>query len=457
MAEKAPGGCWELRVEHQPHWVLHNQVRKLGYMNIWVVNHYAIPPTEPGGTRHFALAKQLTRLGHQVTIIAANFNHATRTHIDWTNRHATTGVQCEGVQFLFLPVPAYRRKAVRLCNMLAFAMKVWHLGSTRLIPRPDIVIGSSLTLFAALAACRVAERFRVPFVLEIRDLWPQTLIDLGMSRYHPAVLGFGMIERYLYRKADKVVTLLPQASELIAQRGAAPEDITWIPNGVDLTLFPPLIGGQNRQFTVMYAGSHGLSDALDPVLDAAAILNRRSPSKFQFRFLGDGPAKSGLQLRAGRENIENITFEAPIPKFAMASTLAGADAFIISLKRTNLYRYGISPNKLHEYMAAGRPTVVAGYAHNNPVAEAEAGLTVAPEDPNAIAEAVEKLARMSGDERRDMGVRARRYIERFNDYAKLGDDLDALLKAAVEWRGAGVPVEFSRVQCAGGVNDRASN
>lgn len=401
-------------------------------MRVWLINHYALPPSEPGGTRHYSLARELIRNGHDVTVIASTFNHATRTRIGCSHGELSTFKRFGGVPFLLLRVPAYSSNITRFWNMIVFGFEVWLGLGTRKMCKPDIVVGSSLTLFAAFAAERLARRMRVPFVLEIRDLWPQTLVDMGMHPRHPAVVGFGIIERYLYRNADKIVTLLPNAAEYLVPKGARPKDITWIPNGVDLGLMPfPHFSTIRSLFTVMYAGSHGLSDDLDSVLDAAAILDKEAPGRFCFRFVGDGPNKLELQGRVVTENIANVVFEDPVPRQDVFSRLQDADAFIITAKKTDLYRYGISPNKLHEYMAAARPTIFAGNSHNNPIAEAAAGITVAPEDSRAIAVAVEALAAMSSDERWEMGLRARRFIEEHHDFTALGRRLEQVLQSAL--------------------------
>jgi glycosyltransferase involved in cell wall biosynthesis len=401
-------------------------------VRVWLINHYALPPSEPGGARHYTLARELIRNGHEVTIIASSFNHATRTQINCTQGRLRTFKRFGVVPFLLLRVPAYRGKMARLWNMFVFAFEVWSSIGTRRMCKPDIVVGSSLTLLTAFAAERLAKRIRVPFVLEIRDLWPQTLIDMGMQPHHPAVVGFGIIERYLYRRADKIVTLLPNAAEYMVPRGARPKDINWIPNGVDMELMPfPYVPTSHDAFTVMYVGSHGLSDALDSVLDAAAILNEEAPGRFCFRFVGDGPNKRKLQQRVVTENIANVVFDDPVPRREVFSVLQTADALIITAKKTDLYRYGISPNKLHEYMAAARPTIFAGNSHNNPVVEAAAGITVAPEDSRAIAEAVETLAALSIDDRWKMGLRARQYIEEHHDFARLASRLEQVMRSAL--------------------------
>src|SRR5260370_11973281 len=305
-------------------------------MRVWLINHYALPPSEPGWTRHYALARELIRSGHDVTIIASSFNHVTGMQMNCAHEKLCTCERCGAVHCLLLRVRPYRSKMARLWNMFVFAFEVWSGLGTRRMRKPDIVIGSSLTLLAAFAAERLARRLRVPFVLEIRDLWPLTLINMGMRPLHPAVVGFGIVERYLYRNADKIITLLPNASEHIVPKGARSNDITWIPNGVDMELMPcPQVPPPHDLFVVMYAGAHGLSDALDSVLDAAAILNKEAPDCFCFRFVGDGRNKRALRQRVETENIANVVFEDLGPKRKIFSILQEADAFLVSAKKTD--------------------------------------------------------------------------------------------------------------------------
>lgn len=397
-----------------------------------MINHYALPPSEPGGTRHYALARQLNRAGHDVTVIASSFSHATRQQLSCTRGRKSCVEQVDGVRFLFLHVPEHGGNVSRLWNMFVFAFRLWLGTRTRALPEPDVIIGSSLTLFAALAAERLARRRKVPFVLEIRDLWPQTLIDMGMSSLHPAVILFGIIEKYLYRHADQIITLLPNSANHMITRGARRELISCIPNGVDMEMVPaPGPPRADGAFTVMYAGSHGLSDALDTVLDAAAILHKEAPGRFCFRFIGDGPSKDALRRRAEREHLDNVAFERPLPKLVLLSRLPEADAFILSAKRTDLYQNGISPNKLCEYMAAARPTIVAADTANNPVADADGGITLAPEDPAAMAEAIKSLAAMPIEERRQMGMRARWYVQENYSFTVLARRLEQVLESAL--------------------------
>jgi glycosyltransferase involved in cell wall biosynthesis len=181
-------------------------------------------------------------------------------------------------------------------------------------------------------------------------------------------------------------------------------------------------------FTVMYAGAHGLANGLDTVLDAARRLSDGVAAP-RFVFVGEGPLRDGLMQRAKREGIANVEFRPPVPKNCVHRTLADAHAFVLPLKRGKVFEHGISPNKLFDYMAAARPVILSVDTPNNPVAEARAGETVAPEDAEGLAAAVNRLQSMPASERRAMGARAREYVVAHHDLAALAPRLEAALSA----------------------------
>jgi len=381
-------------------------------MKILLINHYALPPSQPGGTRHHALARALQALGHQPTIVASAFDHLTRTsrlepgEAIRTERHG-------GVPFVWLRTPAYRGSggAARLWSMLAFARAV---RQHRVAERPDVIVGSSPHLFGAQAGLRLARRLGVPFVLEVRDVWPQSLVEvMGVPRWHPVVWAMARIERELYREADHIITLLPGIAPRVAERGGDPRAITWVSNGIDLSLVPPLEEAERGdRFTFMYAGSHGRTNALDVLLDAAALLRSRArPRRLDLVLLGTGPEKVRLQARARDEGLDEVRFLAPVPKLEVYRTLAQADAFWVSAQASDLWRLGISFNKLYDYMAMARPTVIGMDCPSNPIAAAGCGITVSPGDAAAMAEGMERLLAMDAPERQALGRRGRAYVE----------------------------------------------
>jgi len=399
-------------------------------MNLWIFNHYAVTPDLPGGTRHFDLGRELVRRGHKVAIFATSFHYClhreTRLQADeqWKIEDA------DGVKFVWLRTPPYQRNDWRrVWNMVVFMLRVWRLGRKlpKLMPeidRPDVVIGSSVHLLAVLAAYWVAKYHRARFIMEVRDLWPQTIIDMReLSEHHPITKLLQALERFLYRKAKRIITLLPRAGEYITAQGVNPEKVVWIPNGVDLTRFQNSgsTGKGDEGFKVMYLGAHGRANALDVLIQAAKVIQDRGYKDIRFILVGDGPEKPRLIELAQKSGLKNVGFRDPVPKTEVPKALQEADALIFNLERAKVFKYGISSNKLFDYMASGKPILFAVEAANNPVEEAHCGLTVPPRDPQALAEAVIRLYKTPQEELGAMGRQGREYVEKYHDWAILAD------------------------------------
>lgn len=409
-------------------------------MRVLMVNQYVVVPGAPGGTRHFSLARELVRRGHAVTIAATSFEHMTRTDRRLRPGESHRREEIEGVEFLWLRTPPYGGNTVaRLWNMAVFAAKVARLKAAGLVERPDVIIGSSPHPFAALAALRLAERYQIPFLLEVRDLWPQTLMDLGqMGAHHPLIMIMGWIERQLYRRSQRILSLLPGAADHMVAKGADPARVIWLPNGVDFDLVPPPAPHQNPLFTLIYAGSHGLSNQLDTLLDAATLLedDPQWQGRVRLRLVGDGPDKARLMDRAVREGLKSVSFEPPVPKERVFPLLQEADACVLTTQDSPLYRWGISPNKLYDYLAAGRPVIIGCNAPYRPVTEAGAGYTIPPANPAAMAAAIQALASATADERTAMGQLGRAYALERHSFTALGQRLEALLLDCLREHGA---------------------
>ena len=405
-------------------------------MNILIINHYAIAPDQAGGTRHFSLARALTALGHAVVITASSFDHLTRSGALAPGAAAVKTTQ-DGVVFLRLRTPAYRGNGVRrLLNMLAFARAVRTVLPSLLDPRPDVIVGSSPHPFAAQAGLRLARRLGVPFVLEIRDVWPQSLTDvMGVSPMNPIIWILERIERQLYREAAHIITLLPKVAGRVAERGGDPGRITWVPNGVDLAMVPPPAPAPERDtFTLMYAGAHGVTNALDILLDAAAMLQARAPSlpkRLSLVLVGTGPEKPRLEARALELGLRNLVFRPPVPKREIYGFLGEADAFWASSADSDLWEHGISFNKLYDYMAMARPTLIGMRCTTNPILLSGGGITVRPGSAQAMAEGVERLLGAGHDGRAAMGRKARAFVEAHFEIGKLAAGFEAALVNAL--------------------------
>jgi glycosyltransferase involved in cell wall biosynthesis len=400
---------------------------------VWLLNHYAQEPGGAGGTRHFHLAEHLKAFGWQATVIAASVDHGTgrqRLAIGETKRLDTI----KGVPFLWVNTPSYAGNGVdRVKNMLAYTFRVLLKGTTSSLPKPDVVVGSSVHPFAAVAGAWLAKRHKVPFVFEVRDLWPQTLIDMGRLKEKSFItLALRKLELWLYRRATTTIVLLPQAWKYIVPLDIPQDRVVWIPNGVDLSLFPESLAAQHSdKFTLMYFGSHGGANGLDNVLHAMRELQGLPDTEhFFLRLIGDGPLKPKLVEMAYELGLRNVSFESPVPKSQIPELAAQADAFVFNLIDAPVFRYGISSNKLFDFLAAGRPIIFSCDASNNPVAEANAGLTVPPGQPKALANAILQVAELSAEARHVMGKAGREYVEqnhRFDLLAKrLADTLDGV-------------------------------
>lgn len=320
-------------------------------------------------------------------------------------------------------------------NMLAYTWAVLKRRTTVALARPDVVIGSSVHPFAAVAGALLARRFKVPFVFEVRDLWPQTLVDMGRLRDDALMTRMlRLLERWLYNRAARTVVLLPLAWKYIVPLGVPKEHVVWIPNGVDLSLFPhtaqPPVHGDDV-FSLMYFGSHGQANGLDNVLRAMKLVQERADGQhIRLRLIGDGPLKPELVQQAEVLGLRNVQFEPSVPKSHIPALASQADAFVIAvLSLPNLYRFGISMNKLFDYLAAERPILIASDAANNPVADAEAGLTVPPGQPKALADAILQIANTPLAQRHQMGSAGRQYVEQNHGFDHLAQRLAQTLDA----------------------------
>jgi glycosyltransferase involved in cell wall biosynthesis len=402
-------------------------------MNIWILNHYAVTPDLPGGTRHFDFGKELVKRGYKVTIFASSFHYSLLKETKEYKQNDYIVEDYEGVRFVWLKTFPYSRNDwKRVINMLSYSIRAYKVAKRLNIEKPDIIIGSSVHLFAVFTAYLLSKKYKTPFIMEVRDLWPQTLIDMGVPKWHPFVILLGILEKFLYKKADKIIVLLPKANEYIENLGIPSGKIVWIPNGVDLERFNFDIDNNDlrrdkKGFIITYTGAIGKINNLDILLEAAEIL-KEGYSEIKFLLVGDGPEKERLVMIIGKKNLNNIEFNKAVPKREMAKIIYKSDALILLLRNSSLYRYGISLNKLFDYLASGKPIIFSSNSINNPVEEARAGITVPPDNPQELANAIIKLYKMSPEERKEIGMNGRRYVEKHYSIPNLVDKLEKIIE-----------------------------
>jgi glycosyltransferase involved in cell wall biosynthesis len=396
---------------------------------VWIVNQYAGSPLHGMEYRHYHLARGLTALGHRVVMLSGSYSHLF-TRRPRVSRPFTLQ-EIDGITYCWVAGPRYDRaiSARRVLNMAAFATALEGLPTSRL-PRPDAILVSSPSLFPLPVASRWASRFGARLAFEVRDIWPLTLQDLGgLGDRHPLIALMQRIEDYGYRVADTVISVLPAAQAHMVSRGMDPAKFHYLPNGIDLATpvepdAPAAVRDAIREgvFTVGFVGTLGRANVLETLIDAAKLLD---VEEAQVIIVGHGPERDGLVARAA--GARNVTFIGPVPKSQVGASIRCFDACYVGYRRSPLYRFGVSPNKLYEYMAAGRPVLFAADAANQPVRDADCGRTIAPEDPGALAAAIRSLIASSPAERLRLGANARAYVERNHDYDRLAHELSELL------------------------------
>ncbi len=411
---------------------------------IWLFNQYAITPEQAGGSRHFSIARLLVEKGYDITIFAAGFNYQERKETKCTGRELFKIEMIDGVRFVWIKTAAYTKNNwKRIVNMLSYSYRVCHLykklTESNKLPKPGIVIGSAVHLFAVFSGYRIARHFRVPFIMEVRDLWPMTIVEFKKSyRFHPGVMFFGWLDRFLARRADHLVSVLPYAYDFYKRYGLTEQQVTWIPNGVDTSAYPqmaqlPSTATPEKPFTVRYTGTFGNEACLHTLLGAAKIIQDKN-IRVQFEITGSGEKKSELLELCKTLSLSNMTFHPPVIKDAIPGLLTSADALWIGSKNVkNLYKYGFSFNKLFEYLASGKPVLFSIDSRYNPVEESKAGLTIPPENGEALADAIIKLVEMTPEQRMEMGNRGIEHVRKCYTFEILAGKFDELLSNVENW------------------------
>jgi len=411
---------------------------------VWIVNHYASPPDEPAGTRHFSLGRELVAKGHAVTIFAAGFGHLSGREKRLGPRALVRIELIDGVRFVWLRTFPYRGNDWRRqVNMLSFLV-VFLVAQTR-ERRPDVVIGSTVHPFAALGGWLAARLRRARFIFEIRDLWPQTLVDLGAMRVgSPGERLLRTLEATLVRRAEIVITLLPGMRDYLSGRGLPSGHVVYIPNGADVAAFegtePPRDSPEavarglraiadlhaEGRFVLGYLGAFGRVNCVDLIARAAALAEARDPGRVGLVLIGDGPERPEVE-RAAAGN-PAVAIGTAIPRRYVPAMLRALDATVVHATHTPVYRYGISFNKLFEYMAAERPVVFACDSAYDPVRATGAGVSVAPDDPERLADAFLELAAATPETRAAMGAAGRNYVTQEHNIASLGETLSDVVQ-----------------------------
>jgi glycosyltransferase involved in cell wall biosynthesis len=406
-------------------------------MNIVLVNHYAGGKQFGMEFRPYYLAREWKKQGHNVLIVAASFAHlrSKQPQVNGTVSRETI----DGIEYLWLKTNTYEGNGIqRIINMMIFVYRLFFNLKDELKSmnfNPDLFIASSTYPFDCVPLKKIADYFNAKLCFEVHDLWPLSPIEFGgYSKNHPFIMAVQWAEDYAYKNADFVVSLLPLAKSYMVSRGMKPQKFVYIPNGIvtdewnndesipeeHLTLMNEL--KKKYKFLVGYTGSHGIANSLGSLVEAAKFLK----DDVAIVFVGDGPEKINLIEKVKTDSLKHIYFLPPVAKKSIPPLLAKFDALYVAFQKQSLLRFGISPNKMFDYMMAEKPIIQAIEAGNNMVKEYSCGVDVEPENARSIAEGVERLDKMSVESRRELGINGKKAVLNFHDFRRLSTQfLDA--------------------------------
>ncbi|MBB6453305.1 acetyltransferase-like isoleucine patch superfamily enzyme [Salirhabdus euzebyi] len=426
-------------------------------MNIWFFNHHASGPGASGGTRTYDLAKELVKQGYQVTIFASSFVH--QSDVDTRFQDSNELVKEEyldGVRFIWVKTKVYTKNDWRrIKNMLDYTVRAYRYAK-KLQENPDIIIGSLMHPFAPVIAYKLAKKKKAIFLFEERDLWPQTLIDVGnVSKYNPVVIGLSLLEKFLYKKANKIILLFDKAVHYVESRGIDTAKVLYLPNGVDLSRFDSYekkLPSEMEQifqqlqlenkFIAIYTGSHGITDYLDSLLLSAQAANEKRKD-IHFVFVGNGPEKERLLQMKQNLGLTNVTFLPSVPKEFIPYLLEQADVGLVSLNDAELYKWGISFNKIYDYMAASLPILLLSQREESHIQNSGCGMIV--NNPEEMADSLIALSQ-DEDKRLEFGRKGRKYVEAYHSWENLSKKLVSVLneELQIEEGGFHMSIPFER-------------
>lgn len=399
--------------------------------NVWYISKYAVPLKYGFGSRHFYLAGELNRLGCNTVVIASDSNHLAQfPELD----SLYTNERVDGVDAWWIRTKKYQGTAsfARILSWLDFEMKLWLMPKGEL-PKPDTVIVSSLSLFSVLNGYWLKKRLGCKLVFEVRDIWPLTIVEEGgFSPKNPAVKALGWLEKFGYRTADLIVGTMPNLAEHVRKVSKTKAPCTCVPFGYDPALYDEpeaLPEGYEEQhipkdkFIIGYAGSIGITNALEPLLECAKAMQDH-PS-VHFLLMGSGDLLETYKEQVA--DLPNISFAPRVNKGQVQGVLRHCDVLYFSVKDSEVWRYGLSLNKLIDYMMAAKPIVASYSGYPSMVNEADCGVFVPANDVEALRAVIEEYAAKPSEELAEMGQRGKTWLEATRRYDAVAREYDKLL------------------------------
>ena len=379
-------------------------------MNIWIINHYASTLDTGFGGRWYYLAKEMAKQNHNVKIFASANHHLLKKKPVLSNKEYLQE-SVDGFDFIWLKTVDYdgaHSKLLRILSEKKFSQVLKKLDKID-NKKPDVIIYSMPSLIGYKGIYKFANKHNIKIIADIRDMWPLTLIEMGVSKYHPFVLYLSALEKQAYTSAFHLISNWPFAINYFKKYGIKNSKFSWIPNGFSIQEFNEPVELDLKikavlpkdKFIVAYTGTLGLANALEVFIRSAQFLTKYP--KIILLIVGSGKEQQSLISMAKELGLNNVQFLDSISKKQIPSLLNEVDACYVGFLDISLYQYGSSLTKLPEYLASKKPIVYASSSIFQPIEEYKAGITTPAEDYQAIANAIIQLYQMSEDERKELG------------------------------------------------------
>ena len=396
-------------------------------LKILYISQYFPPEMGAPSARIHELSRRWVAQGHQVTVITGFPNHPTGIIPENYSQHIYKQEELDGIRLIrtYIFPTANKGFIKRILSYLSFMLSSVLLGAWR-SGRPDVIVATSPQFFVGVAGYLMSLVKWRPFIFEVRDLWPESIVQLGMLKNKMAIRILEYIEVFLYRRARGIIVVAESSIPILNRKGIASSKIDVVKNGVDLQLFDVAKTGQgvrrqiqlDSKIVVSYIGTHGLSHALDKVIECAALMH--DEPKIQFLLIGEGAEKENLQQQAKALGLRNVTFLNQVDKQVLPNYYAASDLVLVTLRDLELFRCVI-PSKIFEIMAMARPIIISVDGEAREIIErADAGVFIEPENPQALRSAILAFQK-DPDVLLAKGRNGRRFVETSFNRQKLAD------------------------------------